>query len=108
MNKNNTGTSEEKITVSIEAEIKELIPEYLSNRQGDIRCMLEGLDKSNFQAIRIIGHTMKGSGGSYGFNRISQIGLALEQGGQEANAGKIRKSIDELTDYLNRVEVIFE
>ncbi|MFQ5672143.1 MAG: Hpt domain-containing protein [Nitrospinales bacterium] len=108
MNKNNADKRDSKIIVAIEADLKTLIPKYLNNRQKDIRSILENLDQGNFEAIRNIGHMMNGSGRGYGFNRISQIGVALEQGGQESNSGKIRKSTDELADYLNRIEIVFE
>lgn len=102
------GKSEEKITVRIDPDIKELIPNYLNNRHKDVQSILAALDKKDFDAIHILGHSMKGSGEGYGFNLITQIGSALEEAGLGKNPGKIKKSIDELSNYLGRVEAVFE
>ena len=36
------------------------------------------LDLDSLEAIRIFGHNIKGSGGMYGFNEITNIGLQIE------------------------------
>jgi len=108
MSENDAHKNKSKIIVSIETGLKPLIPKYLNNRQKDLRSILENLDRGDFEAIRNIGHMMKGSGQGYGFNRISQIGLALEQGGKESDTEKIKESSAELADYLKRIEIVFE
>jgi hypothetical protein len=48
---------------------------------------------------------MKGSGGGYGFDEISEIGRALEDAAKQSQAGKIREEIQRLRHYLDHVEV---
>jgi hypothetical protein len=47
---------------------------------------------------------MKGSGGGYGFARITRIGASLEEAAARADAGEIRSRCDELDGYLAELE----
>lgn len=99
---------QEKITVSIASEIKELIPGFLDNRRNDVEKMRQALEQSDFEPIRIIGHSMKGVGGGYGFDAITDIGAIIEQAAKRQDAKTVSRSVDELEGYLDRLEVVFE
>jgi hypothetical protein len=49
---------------------------------------------------------MRGSGGAYGFQAITDIGAALQQAAESADTDASRKWVDELSNYLDRVETI--
>ena len=48
---------------------------------------------------------MKGAGGSWGFQAITDIGAALEQAAEGADSDASRKWVGELSKYLDRVEM---
>lgn len=98
----------EKIVIHADPEIVNLIPGYLENRRKDIVKMREALGKGDYEAIGYLGHSMRGSGGGYGFSAISEVGAALERAAKQNNKDKIKRGIDELADYIERVEVIYE
>jgi hypothetical protein len=50
---------------------------------------------------------LMGDGGSYGFDTISEIGAALEQAATNKDSEKVRRSARELSDYVERVEVVY-
>ena len=97
-----------KIIVSIDPDLKDLIPDYLKNRHQDVEIIRQAIEQKDFPTIQSTGHTMKGSGGGYGFDFISAIGMVIEQAGKEHDAEKAKKSLEELIDYLNRVEPKFD
>ena len=99
---------QKKIVVKIDADLEELVPEYLENREEDVKSISELLEKDDFEKVRIIGHSMKGSGGGYGFDRISEIGKIIEDSSKEKNGNEIKKAVEELSQYLRNVEVIYE
>ena len=68
--------------------------------------MLDALDRGDFQIVESLGHGMRGAGSSYGFPVITDIGAALEQAGAGSDMGASRKWVNELSSYLDRVEVI--
>ncbi|MGR3219085.1 MAG: Hpt domain-containing protein [Candidatus Anammoxibacter sp.] len=98
----------EKIVVRVDEELEELIPGFLENRHEDIRSILNALAARNFETIRILGHSMKGSGGGYGFNYITDIGKDIEHAALEANVNEIKRVLDELVSYLKHVSVVYE
>ena len=73
----------ERIIVHADPEIADLIPGFLENRSKDIKAMSEALTQGDFETIRVLGHSMKGAGGSYGFDPITGIGKSLEQAAKD-------------------------
>lgn len=108
MNKQGALKQEEKIIVHVDPDIADLIPGFLENRHKDIKTMGEAVTKGDFEAIRILGHSMKGAGGSYGFDTITDIGKSLEQAAIAKDSGVIKKSVQELSAYLDRIEVVYK
>ena len=51
-------------------------------------------------------HQMRGSGGAYRFQAITDIGAALQQAAESADTDASRKWVGELSNYLDRVETI--
>jgi HPt (histidine-containing phosphotransfer) domain-containing protein len=96
----------EKIIVKVDPEIADLVPGFLKNREKDIENMESCLGTQNFEEIERLGHSMKGSGAGYGFDGISEIGKFIEMVAKEKDIEKIKKGIEELRDYLSRVEIV--
>lgn len=98
----------EKIVVHVDADLEDLIPGYLQNRRQDVEAIWQSLENQDFEAIRVLGHTMKGTGGSYGFDLITDLGRTLEDAARDRNEQSVRQSAAELQDYLQSVEVVFQ
>ena len=96
----------EKIIVHVDPDLEDLIPGYLENRKKDIESITEALKKDDFETIRILGHSMKGSGGGYGFDAITDIGDFLEQASKNKDSIEIQKQANELSTYLKQVEIV--
>jgi HPt (histidine-containing phosphotransfer) domain-containing protein len=103
---NDAGQSH-NFTVEIENELRPIVPEFLEKRRGDCSQILQYIEQSNFLEIRTLGHRMKGAGGSYGFDEISEIGEIIENAALATDSGTIRSEIRRLSDYLERVEVVY-
>jgi HPt (histidine-containing phosphotransfer) domain-containing protein len=98
----------EKIVVQVDADLEDLIPGYLQNRHKDADAILQALEQQDFESIRVLGHTMKGTGGGYGFDAITDIGRALEEAAKSQNPQAIQQGLADLRDYLQAVEVVFK
>ena len=98
----------DKTVVQVDAELEDIVPVFLENRYGDIKAISVALEQGDYETIRILGHTMKGIGGGYGFDAITDIGQSLEQAAQNKESEEVRKLIGELSTYLERVEVVYE
>ena len=100
--------SVKKIIAHVDPDLRELIPGYLQNRRKDIKSINTALKDSDLKKIRTLGHSMKGSGGGYGFMPISKIGAAIELAAKEKAPDKIQIHLEELKDYLNNVSVVYD
>lgn len=96
-----------RIAVTIDSGLKELVAGYLKNRRHDVETLRTSLHKGDFETLRILGHSMKGSGGGYGFDRITELGAALEQAAKGRDAAALAALTAELSDYLARLEVVY-
>jgi len=95
----------EKYLVILETEIMELIPTFIDNRRKDIIAIKEAIKSNDYETIRMLGHNMKGSGGGYGFNYISEIGKALQEAAESKNIQEANKWVDELEVYMQNVKI---
>jgi len=100
--------SGDKIIVRVDPDLEDLIPGFLENRHKEIQSVFEALARDDYAAIATIGHTMKGVGGGYGFDAITDIGRSVEQAAKDKNRAKIKASLNKLSDYLGRIEIVFE
>lgn len=96
------------LRISIDPDLRDLIPGFLQNRRQDIQTLQAALAVDNFDTIRMLGHRMRGDGGGYGFHLISEIGHALEKAALESNRHEIMACVQELSTYLGRIEVVYE
>jgi HPt (histidine-containing phosphotransfer) domain-containing protein len=99
--------SSERPSVRVEAELEEIVPEFLENRRRDIGAIAELLDRGDYRAIGRLGHSMKGSGTGYGFDAISELGGRLEQAATDGRPEEIRRLVAELAAYVEQVEVVY-
>ncbi len=97
----------DKIIIQCDPDLEDLIPGYMSNRNKDIIAMRACLRTGDFEKIRTIGHSMKGSGGGYGFDAITDLGDQIENAALVSDASGIDQAIQKLEDYINRVEVTY-
>ncbi len=96
---------EEGVVVVTDPDAAELMPGYLKNRRLDLQQMVDALEQHDLERIRLLGHSMKGSGGSYGLDQISEIGEALESAATTGDTDTISRQMDQLRDFLERVRV---
>ncbi len=97
-----------KIIAHVDSDLADLIPGYLANRKKDIAAISDALEKKDMDAVRIIGHSMKGSGGGYGFETITDIGMLMEKAAKENRDEDIRLQVKRLENYLLHVEIIYD
>lgn len=96
----------EKIIVTVDEDLIDLVPGYLQNRRNDFATMQSALASEEYDVIRVIGHAMKGSGGGYGFAEITAIGGGLEAAAKSHAGRAIGELLDRLEEYLGLVEVM--
>jgi CheY-like chemotaxis protein/HPt (histidine-containing phosphotransfer) domain-containing protein len=93
------------ILVRTNAKFADRIPVFLQNARLNVTSILEALDRGDFETVEFLGHGMRGAGGMFGFQAITDIGAALEHAAESADSTASRKWAGALSDYLDRVEI---
>ena len=95
----------EKIIIQVDCELEDLMPLFMDTRKRDMDGLAKGLASKDFAALAVIGHGMKGSGGAFGFQLVTDIGAIIEDSALINDTDTIEKQLIVLRDYLARVEV---
>ena len=94
----------ERIIADMEPELVEIMPYFMDCRRGDLAMIHDRLRQGDFAGLRAVGHNLKGTGGSFGFDDISEIGIRIERGASAGAIDEITACAAELADYLARIE----
>ena len=85
--------------------LAEQIPAYLDNCRHNVVVMREALDRADFEAVTIIGHNLRGSGGGFGFQRITDLGAGLELACQDTNLDHAHELLAALSSFLDGAQI---
>jgi len=96
-----------QITVEIDRDLEEIVPIFLTNRKNDLQTLRNALTTRDFRTLQTLGHRMKGDGGGFGFDRITEIGAAMELAAKLEDRSSIEQHIVQLEDFLRRVTVVY-
>jgi HPt (histidine-containing phosphotransfer) domain-containing protein len=91
--------------VAVPAGLEQIAPGYLARRRLEATQMTSLLAAADYEALRILGHDLKGSGSSYGFPELTQFGIELESAAKGSDHENLAVSIIRLASYLSRVQL---
>ena len=97
----------DRAVVLVDADLEDLIPTFMQRRKDDVIALRERLAESEFDTIRVMGHTLKGTAGGYGFQQLSAIGEAIEKAALREDGAAVASCADEMEAFLARVQVEF-
>jgi len=96
----------ERIGVQVPQYLAAHFPAFLANRRNDIDVILAALDKNDFEAIRILGHNMIGTGRLYGLELVTTVGPLIEQAALEHKGDIVKKYAGDLLKYLSSIVTV--
>ena len=85
------------------SEVQELVPGYLKQKRVDLDKLWTAIDAADYATVSTLGHQLKGSGSSYGFDDISTIGSALERAALSHDAGETYRQAALLAGSFSRI-----
>lgn len=92
--------------VQVDADIGDLVPGFLERKRADASSIIEALGRGNLELVARLAHRIKGEGGSYGFEEISEIGAALENASKAGEIEDAKRFAKVLAAYLETVQVV--
>lgn len=91
----------------VDSDLEDLIPGFMENRQEDLVRLQAALAQEDFVTIASMAHTLKGSGGGYGFDGITEISEQMEIAAKGRDRAVVEASVCALTQYLERVQIVY-
>ena len=91
---------ESSVSQQPSARLAARVPAYLESCRQDAIAIGDALDRADFEAVTILGHNMRGSGGAFGFQAITDFGAELEKSAEIGDVGRSRRLAHDLAIYL--------
>ena len=79
------------------AEMQEM---YINHTFKELNVIKEDIESTTYDSLRTFGHNIKGSGGMYGFNEITEIGANIESAAKDSDIDKIKSNLETLKIFL--------
>ena len=95
----------EKIKVDVDEDLEDIMPGFLKNREGDIADLTKAIEEKDDETVKSIGHKLSGNAGGYGLDALGEIGQEIENAGVQKDWAKVQSELDNMKDYLNRLEI---
>ena len=98
---------EETLTIVVDRDIEDLIPNFMRNRQREVEALLSAYAQSDLDQLQQISHRMRGVGESYGFTTISLLGKDIEEAAKRGNLHAIEPLLQRYAEFLSTVRVVY-
>jgi len=97
-------TTGHQSTMADDADMKPLIEEYVGGLPTEVGKMFRLLDAGQIEELRRTVHQLKGSGGGYGFARITELATVAELTiKQKGEIDRVRQELDSLIEYVRGI-----
>ena len=83
--------------------VQSMAPRYLKNVEKELAALRVSAADEDFGTIQRIGHNLHGTGESFGFPRITDLGSALEQAAKERAIETIQRTLAEFGRHLDQL-----
>lgn len=83
----------------------DIVVQFVEGLSHRLATMEEALNTSDFQALRVAAHQLKGSGGGYGYPVLTERAAELEQHAKDSLSDQCGKELEELKQLCARVVV---
>lgn len=98
----------DRVIVEVDEDLSDLIPGFLTHKRDDIATIFDAVTRRDYPAISSIAHRIKGEGGSYGFDPMTEIGRSLEHAAATRDDGAVTTLARQLLNYMDRLEIVFQ
>ena len=101
------GPIAEQFTVAVDADLEDLIPDFLETKRAELDKLRNRLDNGDFEGVRQLGHKLKGTFNMYGFTFLSDACRTIESVAGQSDADMIAGQLDAIADFMNRMTITY-
>jgi HPt (histidine-containing phosphotransfer) domain-containing protein len=98
----------DRVIVEVDEDLTDLIPGFLTHKRAEVATIFEAVTRRDYAAISSLAHRIKGEGGSYGFDSMTEMARSLEHAAAIRDDSAVTTLARQLLSYLDHVEVVFQ
>ena len=91
--------------VEIDADLADLVPRYLNNREADLAFARRLLADGDYWLLAGMAHRIKGSAASYGFHALGEIAQAIGAAANARDADAVDARLHDFDVFIHSVHV---
>jgi len=95
----------DEYSVPVARDFIEFISDFLEDILQDAKAMGEALKRKDYDVIADMSHSIKGAGGGYGLDRISDLARSIETAAKNKRSEKLDALLDDFIDYITNLTV---
>lgn len=97
-----------RFQVTVDAELEPIMDRYFAIQRKELGLMKEAIADGDAETVRRLGHKLKGTGTSYGFPLLTEMGAGIEIAAKNDDLTKAEELVTRVSNYIDNVEVVFE
>ncbi|MEN0059668.1 MAG: Hpt domain-containing protein [Bdellovibrio sp.] len=94
-----------KTIVEVDADLQDLIPQFLENRKKDIDSFTLLISNKDFTAIAQLAHKVKGAAAGYGFNDLSSLAAQAETAAKNNDLNSLSDLFEKMKVHFSNIEI---
>jgi HPt (histidine-containing phosphotransfer) domain-containing protein len=98
----------DRVRVEVDEGLSDLIPGFLTHKRADVAAIVEAIARGDYAEIARIAHRIKGEGGSYGFDTMTELARSLEVAAARRDNSTATTLARQLLSYIDHVEIVFQ
>jgi PAS domain S-box-containing protein len=83
---------------------RHVLEQYISELPGDVARLADLVRRQNLDDLATMIHQIKGTGGLYGFPRITELAAAVEDSINHSKLDEAKRDIEELIQFMRRID----
>lgn len=96
-----------KVKVEIDADLQDLIPQFIENRKKDIETLDQMVGKNDLASIAQLAHKIKGAAAGYGFNDLSNLAAQMEVAAKNNDSTPMTDLLTKMKSHFSNIEIHF-
>jgi len=96
----------ETIRISIDRDIIDLAENFLANRRSQKQEWRKAVADGNIDALRRLGHELKGTAASFGFQGLSNLAKEMEKAVTGGDLARAEDTVERMIGFLDNATIL--
>ena len=96
-----------RIKVVVDPELQPIMGRYMEIRHKEQDRLEAALADQDPESVRMLGHKLKGTGASFGFDHLTEWGAAIELAARDGDLDRAAGVAAEVRHFLDNVDIVY-